>query len=335
VAAVTGLEDRAVRRLQFSHRVERSGTVIFNLGQGRIVTDSINSKQVQLNNLAASSPEAIATALRFATAKFGNTLTLAGSPEFQRLAVETAVYKKIGIKFADPVLENYRRTLMEKQNALSNRNQQDRAIPPAHLRSRLLDLSDGDLVLDIVGNELPLQQDVPSGMDKQQTKQNSDLQRTAGRASGAGGTGGSRDTRTDLPSTASAGAGDIDHHLTPTPSTRPNGTDVRAGVNGDGTGGSITENPSERSGLHADTESVSASIDAWRSEHSEMVETKQLDGSGKVLHVFSDGQWIQNRSGGRQFALQPSSNIEIKIGQNVEVDRRGSVKLITSQKISI
>ena len=273
---------------------------------------------------------AIATALAVAKQKFGYTLTVTGSAEFQRHTVEVAVKNNLGIKFADPVLENYRKSLMEKQNALSYRNQHAQSIPPAHLRNRVLDLSNGDLVLNSQHDELPLQQDVHAGLEQSPEKQNSDLQREARRASGAGS---SRDTRTDLPSTASAGAGDIDHHLTPTPSTRPNGTDVRAGVNGDGTGGSITENPSERSGLHADTESVSASIDAWRSEHSEMVETKQLDGSGRILHVFSDGQWIQNRSGGRQFALQPRSNIDIKVGQKVEVDRRGSVKLINVQEV--
>ena len=277
---------------------------------------------------------AIAAALAVAKQKFGYTLTLTGPAEFQRRTVEVAVKNNLGIKFADPGLENYRQSLMEKQNALSNRNQHAKSIPPAHLRNRVLDLSNGNLVLNGQHDELPLQQDVHAGLEQSREQQNSDLQRQDGRASGARS---SRDTRADPPSTSSAGAGDIDHHLTPTitptPSTRPNETAVRAGVNGDGTGGSLTENPSERSGLHADIEGVTASIEAWRSGHSEMVETQLLDGSGRVLHVFSDGQWIQNRNRGLQFALQPSSNIEIKVGQNVEVDRRGSVKLITGQEV--
>ena len=309
---------------------KKNGRVTYRSKGADLFIDEGRRLQVVNEN----SETAIAAALAVAKQKFGTTLTLTGSTEFQRRTVEVAVKNNLGIKFSDPSLETYRQSLMEKQNALSYRNQPPRAIPPAQLRSRLLDLSDGDLVLNIVGNELPLQQDVPSGMDKQQAKQNPDVQRPKGRTGRVGGTGSSGDTRTDLPSaTTSAGAGDVDHHLTPTPSTRPNGTDVRAGVNGDGTDGSLTENPSQRSGLHADTEGVTASIEAWRSEHSEMVETQLLDGSGRVLHVFSDGQWIQNRSGGRQFALQPSSNIEIKVGQNVEVDRRGSVKLITGQEV--
>lgn len=325
VAAVTGLEDRAVRRLQFSHRVERSGTVIFNLGQGRIVTDSITSKQVQLNNLAANSPEVIATALRFATAKFGNTLTLTGSPEFQRLAVETAVYKKIGVKFADPVLETYRKSLMEKQNAFSHRYQHARSVPPPHLRNGLHYLSDGDLVLNLGGDELPLQQNVQVDVVKKGENQHSDVQRTAGRA---GGTGSARDTRTDLPIAPSA------VNVAPSPSTRPDHADVRPSSNADGRDGNLTEVSSERSRLHADSEGVTTNpIEAWKSENLEMVETYQLLGAGKVLHVFADGQWIQSKGRGT-FALQPSSNnFDIKVDQSVEIAQDGSIKLSTGQEI--
>lgn len=108
VAAVTGREYRPAQRMNFTHRIERSGTVVYDFGQGRTVTDSAISRQVQLNDAAATSPEAIATALRFATTKFGNTLTLTGSPEFQRLAVETAVRNRLNINFADPALQAYK-----------------------------------------------------------------------------------------------------------------------------------------------------------------------------------------------------------------------------------
>ena len=326
VAAVTGLEDKAVRRLQFSHRVERSGTVIFNLGQGRIVTDCISSKQVQLNNLAASNPEAITTALRFATAKFGNTLTLTGPPEFQRLAVETAVYQKIGIKFADPVLETYRKSLMEKQNAFNNRNQLARKAPPPHLRNGLHYLSDGDLVLNLGGDELPLQQNVQVDVVKEGENQDSDMQRADERTSGAGG---ARDTREDIPSAPSSDNGDRDHQPSAIPRTRSDQATVRPSGN---RGGNLTEISSERSGLHADPEGVTASIAAWKNAHLEMLQTKQLEGTGKVLQVFADGQWIQNR-GHNNFALQPSSNIDIEVGQIVEVANGGRVTLITGLEI--
>jgi len=122
VAAVRGQEYRPAPRLSFTHHIERNGTVVYDFGHGRKVTDSAISKQVQLNDAAARSPEAIATALTFATTKFGNTLTLTGSAEFQRMAVETAVLKRLGIKFADPALEAYREKFAEEQESTRERN---------------------------------------------------------------------------------------------------------------------------------------------------------------------------------------------------------------------
>lgn len=115
VAAIRGKEYRPAPRMNFTHQVQRNGTVVYDFGQGRKVTDSAISKQIQLNDAAAHSPEAIATALTFATTKFGNTLTLSGPAEFQRLAVETAVLKHLGIKFSDPALEAYRAKFAAEQ----------------------------------------------------------------------------------------------------------------------------------------------------------------------------------------------------------------------------
>ena len=155
VAAVTGHENKPAPRIKFTHHVEGNGTVIFNLGQGRVLTDSAISRQVQLNKLAANSPEAIATALQFASAKFGKTLTLYGPPEFQRLAVETAVNKGLWVRFSDPSLDAYREKLLQEkqQNSFNHKRQHpplthgqiakgvnhvlrtsfDRGIPPDHI----------------------------------------------------------------------------------------------------------------------------------------------------------------------------------------------------------
>lgn len=111
VATLSGQDYWPAPRLRISHQVERNGTVVYDFGSGRKITDSAISRKVQLNDAAANSPETIATALRFATTKFGNTLTLTGTAEFQRLAVETAVSQRLGIKFASPELEAYRAQL--------------------------------------------------------------------------------------------------------------------------------------------------------------------------------------------------------------------------------
>lgn len=117
VAAVHGKERRPTRPLKFTHQVQRNGTVVFDLGAGRRVTDSAIAKQVQLNDAAAHSPEVIATALRFAASKFGNTLSLTGTQEFQRLAVETAVRNRLSVTFADPALEAHRQAFAAQEFA--------------------------------------------------------------------------------------------------------------------------------------------------------------------------------------------------------------------------
>lgn len=111
VCAMGGMHNNLAPRLNFSHRVERSGTVVFNLGQGRQIIDSAVSKEIQLNNAAALDPSAVETSLRFATAKFGNQLTLSGPSTFQKMAVEIAVRKGLGIRFANPELDAYREKL--------------------------------------------------------------------------------------------------------------------------------------------------------------------------------------------------------------------------------
>lgn len=200
VAAVHGQEYRPAPRMNFTHKVERNGSVIYDFGGGRKVTDSAIAKQVQLNAAAASSPEAVATALRFATTKFGNTLTLTGSAEFQRLAAETAVLKGLNIKFTDPNLEQYRQKFAAEQqrkpkeknhvnDASTYRNKPARQIPPAHRRDRLHRLSDSDVVLHTDGNELPLRENVPGRVEQlRQEKPDHGMQRAtagAGRSSGS------------------------------------------------------------------------------------------------------------------------------------------------------
>jgi hypothetical protein len=210
VAAAAGLHDRPAPRLNFSHRVERNGTVIFDLGRGRQVIDSALSKQIQLNDAAALDPASVETSLRFAAAKFGNKLVLSGPVEFQKLAVETVVKKGLGIKFVDPALDAYREKLEAERktpkfiqpgkahtterkyehNESRYRSQPPRKIPPAHLRDRLHYLSDGDVVLNTSRDVLPLWQDVLGRVEQpRQEKPGHRMQRAAagaGRGSGSG-----------------------------------------------------------------------------------------------------------------------------------------------------
>lgn len=200
VAGLAGKENRSGSFPAFQYQVIRTGTVVFNLGGGRIVTDSHAARMVQLNNLAADDPRAVEVALRFAVSKFGTSLNLTGSPEFQRLAVETAVRKGLGVRFADPALESYRQEFaatqrqrftpsftQRKESHVSHLTKQHPGqIPPAHRRDRLHFLSDGDVVLNTFGNVMPLQQNVLGRLvQQQQEKPHHRMQRPAASALGA------------------------------------------------------------------------------------------------------------------------------------------------------
>ena len=176
VAAISGYEFSFALRINYSYQVERNGTVIYDFGQGRVITDSSISKQVQLNAAAANAPEAIAIALRFATAKFGNILTLTGTAEFQRLAVETVVRNGLFIKFSDPVLEQYHKefsasifnspTLKEKQHVEHTKQYSDQRKPTPYRRDRLHCLPELNLDSESARRQMLLQSDVPSGLEQ-------------------------------------------------------------------------------------------------------------------------------------------------------------------------
>jgi hypothetical protein len=195
-ATIAGYEYRATPLMRFSYRVETNGTIVYDFGKGRVITDSSISRKIQLNTIAASDPMAIETALRYAMLKFGNRLILTGPSEFQRFAVEVAVNKGLRIIFDDPVLEKYRNELivkrqqssnfitMEIQNAFNHPIQHIKQIPPAPIRNRLHDLSLGDLVLNTERDVMSLRQDVPHRMEQQQERGNNDMQRSAGRIDG-------------------------------------------------------------------------------------------------------------------------------------------------------
>lgn len=174
VASLSGFDDKLVSRLSIKHRVESNGTVIFDFGEGRIVTDSAIAKQILLNAAAANDAVAIETSLRFAVSRFGNPLTLTGTAEFQRLAVETAAHNGSFIKFSDPALEQYRinlseknftsPTLKEKQHVEHTQKYRDQRKPSSHTRDSLYRLPEFDLDSKPASHEMLLQGDVPGGL---------------------------------------------------------------------------------------------------------------------------------------------------------------------------
>lgn len=187
VGAISGAADKPISRANIEHHVEHNGTIVFDLGRGRIITDSAIAKKIQLNAASANDVEAIETSLRFAASRFGKSLTLFGSPEFQRLAVETAVRNRLNIEFTDPVLETYRKSFenvvihKEGRNVEHARTNQVRKIPSTNRGDRLHSLSECALVSDPQDVEVLLPADVSHHVGKPLTEEHthSELRRNA------------------------------------------------------------------------------------------------------------------------------------------------------------
>lgn len=313
-AAIAGKEYLPAPRLPFTHHIEPSGTVVYELGHDRQIVDSALARRIQLNDVAALDPEAIETALRFATLKFGSTLTLTGPAEFQKLAVETAVRERLGIKFADPALEAYRLKLIEQQHSFStHRNKEShyasnhriehlRQIPPAHIRHRLYNVPIEHMVRDTSRDVLPLrtnvsnrlEQPAAAGLDRA-------MQRTTGRAQGAG----------DAVRRSAAGyAVDWGHKGSggeEVPLTTPDQ--------------SPQEQTSSQSSAHAWAEE-------WANARGKGITGPQA-GSGnvpfEVVYAGPDGVVLNL---GRRVAVYPPTDLEIKDGDRVGIGRNKEILLL-------
>lgn len=290
-AAIAGKEYRPALRLPHSHRIEANGSVVYDLGSGRQITDSAITKLVRLNPAAAQDQEAIATSLRFALLKFGPVLTLTGSPDFQKLAVETAAKERLNVRFGDPALEAYRQQLLtksftspahhkENQHAPAYRQQQINPKPPAHRNRSLHDMSLGDVVLDTDRDVRILRTHVSDRVEQLEEREDRTVQRPTGRAERAG-------SPENIESGLNAGAG-----------TRTAGRQI----------------------------SVSQSAHDWAMDWSETSQKKIVpakdDGTGKVaytvIHVAVDGVVLDL---GRTIAVYPPSRAQLNIGSKVTINQ--------------
>ena len=108
--------------------VQINGDITFNKN-GVVILRDEGEKIAVLND---QDDDSIAAALLLAREKFGQTLTLTGSPEFQKLAVEIAVAQGIQINFSDPLLEAERQRLTaEKHQPRTPVSAPVASVPPA------------------------------------------------------------------------------------------------------------------------------------------------------------------------------------------------------------
>jgi hypothetical protein len=94
-----------------SHSVDQRGHITYQSAGRDVFRDEGRTIQI----LDLNSDRDIAAALVTAQQKFGNTLTLTGSPEFQRNAVAVAVENGLSCKFADTALDALRGQLQAEK----------------------------------------------------------------------------------------------------------------------------------------------------------------------------------------------------------------------------
>lgn len=116
-------------------KVDRStGDVTYQQAGRDLLRDT--GKQVSV--LDQQSDQAITAGLMLASQKFGSTLTLTGSSEFQRRTVEIAVLQHMHVKFLDQAAEQYRLQLIQQQgqgNGISERTAEAEKPIQAHRQS--------------------------------------------------------------------------------------------------------------------------------------------------------------------------------------------------------
>ena len=97
----------------------RSGDVTYRL-RG---VDALRDTGRQVAVLQPADDRSIEAGLRLATQKFGSTLTLTGSTEFQQRTVRVAVEQGLGVRFADPAMEAYRLQIQQQRDGQRNQKE--------------------------------------------------------------------------------------------------------------------------------------------------------------------------------------------------------------------
>ncbi|MBA3034688.1 MAG: relaxase/mobilization nuclease domain-containing protein [Gammaproteobacteria bacterium] len=97
----------------------RTGDVTYRL-RG---VDALRDTGRQVSVLQPTDDLSIEAGLRLAAQKFGSTLTLTGSTEFQQRAVRVAVEQGLGVRFADPAIEAYRLQIQQQRDGQRNQKE--------------------------------------------------------------------------------------------------------------------------------------------------------------------------------------------------------------------
>jgi hypothetical protein len=123
--------------------ITKKGTIIYRAGTIAVRDDG---DKLQLSHQVTG--EAIEAALRVAMERYGNRITVNGSPEFKARVIHSAALSQLPITFADQSLEQRRQTLLRGHAAPKRRTTTKRPgvpqvgqEPPPHRRNGLRTLS--------------------------------------------------------------------------------------------------------------------------------------------------------------------------------------------------
>ena len=94
--------------------ITKKGSILFRAGQSAVRDDG---KRLQVSREADGA--SIQAALRLATERYGERITVTGSPEFKAAIIRAAVDTKLPIILADPALEHQRQALIRRADQSS------------------------------------------------------------------------------------------------------------------------------------------------------------------------------------------------------------------------
>lgn len=112
------------RRSDTPHQTDnitKKGTVIYRTANGSIRDDG---EKLQVSQSANGN--AVKEALRLAVARYGNKITVTGTPQFKAQVIFAAATLNLPITFSDAALEERRQQLVNRGNQYDQRNEQTR-----------------------------------------------------------------------------------------------------------------------------------------------------------------------------------------------------------------
>ena len=103
--------------------ITKKGTIIYRVGNSAVRDDG---ERLQVST--ASNQTSVLAALKVAMERYGNRITVTGSPEFKARVIKATVDGNLSIKFADQGLERRRQALMT-QNKRAKRSDKPGVLP--------------------------------------------------------------------------------------------------------------------------------------------------------------------------------------------------------------